>query len=225
MDARSPEPGTQDPPDPGEELELRWVELGSEGAQGAGSEGPSTPRAGGCLLRAVQTGGLGLVTQLLRQGASVEERSAGAEIPARYTDLDVRVFNDDKDMEVLLEHGADPGLRDRSGRTALHRAAAVGHLPAVQLLGARGADPDARDALGLTPLHHAARGGHLEVAGHLLDRGAQVNAAGWLLQTPLHLATERGHSPTAELLLNRGASPTLRTQWGAGAQAPASGGR
>lgn len=117
-------------------------------------------------------------------------------------------------MEVLLDHGADPSLKDRHSRSALHRAAAGGHLPAVQLLAAWGAEVDARDSLGLTPLHHAARGGHAEVASHLLDRGAQVNAAGWLHKTPLHLAMEHGHSPTAELLLSRGASPTLRTRWG-----------
>ncbi|ELK23625.1 39S ribosomal protein L20, mitochondrial [Myotis davidii] len=119
-----------------------------------------------------------------------------------------------QDVETLLDHRADPSLRDRHGRSALHRAAAGGHLPAVQLLAARGAQVDARDALGLTPLHHAARSGHVEVASHLLDRGAQVNAAGWLHATPLHLAVERGHSPAAELLLSRGASPALRTQWG-----------
>uniref|UniRef100_A0A8C7AK74 Ankyrin repeat domain 65 n=1 Tax=Neovison vison TaxID=452646 RepID=A0A8C7AK74_NEOVI len=96
-------------------------------------------------------------------------------------------------MVVLLDHGADPSLKDRHSRSALHRAAAGGHLPAVQLLAAWGAEVDARDSLGLTPLHHAARGGHAEVASHLLDRGAQVNAAGWLHKTPLHLAMEHGH--------------------------------
>lgn len=121
-------------------------------------------------------------------------------------------------MEVLLDHGADPSLKDRHSRSALHRAAAGGHLPAAQLLAAWGAEVDARDSLGLTPLHHAARGGHAEVTSHLLDRGAQVNAAGWLHKTPLHLAMEHGHGPTAELLLSRGASPTLRTRWGEAVQ-------
>lgn len=123
-----------------------------------------------------------------------------------------------QDMEVLLEYGADPSLTDRNGRSPLHRAAAGGHLLAVQLLAAWGAEVDSRDLLGLTPLHHAARGGHIEVTGHLLDRGAEVNAAGWLHKTPLHLAMEHGHGPTAELLLSRGASPTLQTRWGDMAQ-------
>lgn len=59
--------------EPGE-LELRWSELGSEQALGAGTEGPGSPPAWGRLLQAVWQGHVGLVTQLLRQGASLEER-------------------------------------------------------------------------------------------------------------------------------------------------------
>uniref|UniRef100_A0A8C3WRV2 Ankyrin repeat domain-containing protein 65 n=1 Tax=Catagonus wagneri TaxID=51154 RepID=A0A8C3WRV2_9CETA len=57
------------------EPELRWLELGSEQALGAGTEGPSAPGAWGRLLQAVWQGHVGLVTQLLRQGASLEERT------------------------------------------------------------------------------------------------------------------------------------------------------
>lgn len=119
-----------------------------------------------------------------------------------------------QDMELLLEQGAVANLRDRHGRSALHRAAANGHLLAAQLLTARGAEVNGQDALGLTPLHHAARGSHVEVARHLLDRGAQVDTAGPLHTTALHLARERRHRPTIELLLGRGASPAPRTPWG-----------
>lgn len=119
---------------------------------------------------------------------------------------------------MLLDHGADPSLKDRHSRTALHRAAAGGHLPAVQLLAAWGAEVNAPDSLGLTPLHHAARGDHVDIASHLLDKGAQVNAAGWLHKTPLQVASERGHDSTVELLLSRGASPALTMQWGEVAQ-------
>ncbi|XP_016072333.1 PREDICTED: ankyrin repeat domain-containing protein 65 [Miniopterus natalensis] len=68
----SSEPGKQDLAEA--EQELRWIELGSEGALGAGAEGPGVPKAWGRLLQAVWRGHLGLTTQLLRQGASVEER-------------------------------------------------------------------------------------------------------------------------------------------------------
>lgn len=125
-----------------------------------------------------------------------------------------------EEIEVLLGHGADPNIRDRNNRSALHRAASGGCLRAIQLLVAKGTDVDARDSLGLTPLHYAARGGHREVVSHLLDRGAHVDAAGWLHKTPLHLAVECGHTTILELLLSRGANPSLRTQWGEVAQIP-----
>ncbi|XP_008576387.1 PREDICTED: ankyrin repeat domain-containing protein 65 [Galeopterus variegatus] len=224
MDSTRPEPSKQDVAEAEAEQELRWTELGSEEAPGAGTQGPSAPQGWGRLLQAVWQGPVSLVTQLLRQGASVEERALGVAAglgrrqPLTHLCSLTAVFF--QDIEVLLGHGADPSIRDRHGRSALHRAAAGGHLPAVQLLVAWGAEVDAQDSLGFTPLHHAARGGHVEVAIHLLDRGAQVNAVGWLHKTPLHLATEHGHGLTIELLLGRGASPTLRTQWGEVAQMP-----
>ncbi|ELK19577.1 hypothetical protein PAL_GLEAN10001801 [Pteropus alecto] len=74
MDSGGSEPGKQDPAEAGAEQELRWMELGSEEAPGAGTEGPVAPHFRGHLLQAVWRGHLGLITQLLRQGASVEER-------------------------------------------------------------------------------------------------------------------------------------------------------
>ncbi|XP_060055841.1 ankyrin repeat domain-containing protein 65-like [Erinaceus europaeus] len=72
--ARSFEPWEQGPTEMEAEQELRWLELGSEEAQGARTQGPSNPGAWGHLLRAVWSGHMGLVTKLLRQGASLEER-------------------------------------------------------------------------------------------------------------------------------------------------------
>lgn len=72
VNSGSSEPGKQDLTFAGAEQELRWIELGSEEA--LGTAGPGAPRAWGRLLEAVWGGHLGLTTQLLRQGASVEER-------------------------------------------------------------------------------------------------------------------------------------------------------
>lgn len=74
MGSGSSRPGEQNPTEAGAERELRWVELSSEEALGAQTEGPSAPQAWGRLLQAVWRGHPGLVTKLLRQGASVEER-------------------------------------------------------------------------------------------------------------------------------------------------------
>lgn len=76
-------------------------------------------------------------------------------------------------VELLLGAGAQPGVRDPDGSTALHDAAAGGYTDVVRLL----LEADPRLALttdddGDTPLHNAARGGHAESAQLLLDAGA-----------------------------------------------------
>ncbi|KAK1340603.1 hypothetical protein QTO34_019174 [Cnephaeus nilssonii] len=175
------------------------------GAPGPGAEAADA-RGWTAAHWAAAGGRLPVLELLASRGAGLDGALLVAAAAGRAEALRLLLAVGAHDMETLLDHGADPSLRDRHGRSALHRAAAAA--------GARGAEVDARDALGLTPLHHAARSGHVDVASHLLDRGAQVNATGWLHSTPLHLAVERGHSPTAELLLSRGASPALRTPWG-----------
>ncbi len=72
-------------------------------------------------------------------------------------------------IEILLAHGADVNALDGDGATALHLAAAGGHLDVVRALIAHSsADVDLVDGDGATALHLAAAGGHLDVH-RLLD--------------------------------------------------------
>ena len=55
--------------------------------------------------------------------------------------------------EVCLGRGADVNARNKNLSTALHNAAARGHLKMAQLLIANGANPEAKDSELKTPLH------------------------------------------------------------------------
>ena len=62
--------------------------------------------------------------------------------------------------------------RDAAGRTALHLAAANGHVTTVETLLHNNADPNVRDADGRTPLALADAAGHREVVDRLRAAGA-----------------------------------------------------
>ena len=70
---------------------------------------------------------------------------------------------------------------DVEGRTALHFAAANGHLEVLELLLKKDADPNITNEQGNTALHWACVNGHGEAATRLLAAGAKttlVNAGG-----------------------------------------------
>jgi len=95
--------------------------------------------------------------------------------------------------------------------TALHCAAAGGHLEVVRCLLDHGAQPEAplepwyEDSMGgAGALHCAARNGHQKVVQLLLDRGVKVDKVCWWpsLLTPLHVACVEGHVNIARILLD-----------------------
>jgi ankyrin repeat protein len=65
--------------------------------------------------------------------------------------------------QVLLELGADAGLRDNKGRLAVHFAAERGQTAALRILVAGPEDVQAMDRSGDTALHVAASRGHVQV--------------------------------------------------------------
>lgn len=81
-----------------------------------------------------------------------------------------------KAMAALLDAGAEVGLADGRGATALHRASAcaVGSEECVGLLLDRGATPGAQDEAGASPLHVAVLAGLSDTVLLLLRRGASL---------------------------------------------------
>lgn len=111
-------------------------------------------------------------------------------------------------MKILMNRGVD--IHDTSAsQTAIHAAAAGGHLDAINLLLDSGGNVNnyARTDRSQTALHAAAAGGHLDAVTLLLDRGAMVNSSSPNKhgQSPLQAAAAGGHTDTVKRLLDRGA--------------------
>jgi N-acyl-D-amino-acid deacylase len=115
----------------------------------------------------------------------------------------------------LLDQGADPNARAKSGYTALDVAAQYREsAPVIRLLLDRGAKlnpkPDLNDP---HPLALAAFSGNVEALGPLVKAGAPINAptilGGVLYATPLILASMTGDTSAIKSLLELGADINL----------------
>src|SRR5205807_1494786 len=101
------------------------------------------------------------------------ERGARADL--RFCMLDAAVKGRDEVIKLLLEHGADPNVRDAKGRPLLLLDPTD---ETVKALLAHGADPSARDGEGQTALMAAARERSAGAVKALLEAGADPNTRG-----------------------------------------------
>jgi ankyrin repeat protein len=136
------------------------------------------------LMTAARSGGVELVTLLLERGADIETRERAQSQTALMWALS------EKQHEVvgrLLEWGADPAARSKSGFTPLLFAARSGDVASATLLLDRGANVNTAAADGATPLLVATVRGFVPMIVFLLDHGADASASA-TGYTPLHWA-------------------------------------
>ncbi|HML19622.1 MAG TPA: ankyrin repeat domain-containing protein [Candidatus Dependentiae bacterium] len=117
-------------------------------------------------------------------------------------------------IRLLINHGANKDIRDRSGATPLHVAARYGKIASVNILIEAGA-LITRDVYGCTPLHYAAQNGRKVIvrilASHYPD---SVNIPDNTGATPLHFAVKMTRYPDVKILLNAGADVLARDHEG-----------
>jgi CHAT domain-containing protein len=154
------------------------------------------------LFFAVRDGDIRTAAELLALGVSPDlwEASSGMTL------LHVAAHRGDIEaVSLLLDHGADPDLRDHSRVTPLHAAAYHGHAGIVRQLLAAGVEVDGRNEQGFTPLHDAANQGQEEAIRILVAAGADVDAIANKRETPLHMASYHGRQEAVRALIGLGA--------------------
>jgi ankyrin repeat protein len=116
--------------------------------------------------------------------------------------LDISSLNGDAlTAKFLLEHGANPNLRNKAGSSPLHDAALKGTREVIELLIAHGAELNARERDGsATPLHYAASFGCLDAVKALVEQGADIKLKTGEGSTAFELAVENGFTEVAAYL-------------------------
>ena len=106
------------------------------------------------LFHAVANGHISIADALLR----ITRQPDDVESEKGFTPLLIAATNGHSAMvRLLLDHGANPNLRNFDGVTALHNAIFEKQIEIVGLLIEHGADPAIQDRLGNTPFDLAQR--------------------------------------------------------------------
>ncbi|PHH63703.1 hypothetical protein CDD81_5575 [Ophiocordyceps australis] len=108
---------------------------------------------------------------LLQKDANVEEKTNAGQTALHF----VSSKNNLPAARILLSEAKPPAstrVRDGRGQYPIHRAAAAGSLPILNLLVDKRSPLNSTDNEGYTPLHHAIAEGHGDVAILLLKAGA-----------------------------------------------------
>jgi len=144
-------------------------------------------------------------------------KSHGAEVTLPIAAL----LGDAKEVQRLLEAGADANVKDRKGWTALMNAAQRGHVAVMKLLLENGANVGAHREDGSTAFMDAIGGSHTEATKLLINEGADLNETRHkdtdeyqYSLSPLMHGVVWGQSDLVRLLLKHGTEVNARGSMG-----------
>jgi uncharacterized protein len=179
----------------------------------AGASVSSTNDMGETPLHvAVLKGNDAIIRALIARGARVDARieRQNHQYDGRTPLMNAALTNNLPIVKLLLEHGADPFVKDASGFTALTFAETSGRRTANYL----------RKIMNVTPaashlsLHDAASAGLTERVVRLLDDGVAVDTRDDFGSTALHRAAMSRHADLVRVLLQRGVPVDARNARG-----------
>lgn len=153
------------------------------------------------------------ITRLLLEAGAKPDLTVGKRLSPLWTAMAKKQF---ELVQILLEHKADPSLKDPLGHSLLTLAMRWQEAPEVlQLLLEAGLDANSPDPQFTTPLLRAVDSLWTDGARLLLQHGARVNVPlSFNGNTPLHLAVGHGSEVMVKLLLENKADVNLRNDKG-----------
>jgi hypothetical protein len=162
------------------------------------------------FIRAVSVNNLSIVKRLLPLHPDVNASAFYEKVTPLMSSLSQP--NSGTMVEVLLALGANPNLRDRSGKSALEYAlnrADRETADIAQLLLTHGADPNAPFSNGNLPLAESVSLMAPWLLSEMIRHGADVNGKNKKGETALMEAAGMGNYRATQTLLAQGADPTL----------------
>ncbi len=154
--------------------------------------------------------GQNVVKLFLANGATINkmahQNSGGTALHNAYN-FASNIYEDDKNVDTLLEYGANINIGDEQGFTILMEAVQNDDVAMVRKLLEKGADVNIQTTnfWGGTALMIAAEKGNEEIVRLLLKYGADINIRDNYKETALVLAVKKGYENIVRLLLEQGA--------------------
>jgi ankyrin repeat protein len=152
------------------------------------------------LHLAARKGHCDIIDALLAKGADAALLSGAGHVPLHHAIFGGRPLAGEKLLNALQRQKVNINkLRDRTGNSLLHFAAARAHEDLPKLLIAAGADVNAENKDGATPLHFACAAGRNETVLYLAVEKEALHKADKMGRTPASIAKEKGFTEILDL--------------------------